>query len=88
VRQGHNLDVIWMDAVGEQKGKVAKRYATNGDARRNATHCFTDDGMRRNQIDCGLNLRPQAFAQSGALILVPLNIVAKLFFGFVVRPNR
>lgn len=85
--QRHDLDVIGMHAVHEQKREVAKRHATNGPPRTNATHYFTDGRMRRNQIDCSLNFRPQAISQSDALVLVPLNVVTELFFGFVVRAN-
>ena len=82
--QCDDFKVVWVFSINEEKRKVAKRYAANGAANADAAVYFTDRGMTRDQIDCGLNLGPQAISQSDAFILVPPDVVTKLFFGFGV----
>jgi hypothetical protein len=88
MRERHNLDVVWVFAVHEPKGKVTERYPANGFMRTNPAHCFTDGRMSGDQIDRSLNVGPQPISQADGFILVPTNVVSKLIFGCPVRSYR
>lgn len=83
-----HLKVVWVHAIHEQKREVPKRNATNGASSADAAHCFTDAGTSRDQIDRSLNFGPEAISETDRLVLVPSNVVTKLFFSFGVWPYR
>ena len=88
MRQRDHFQVVVAFAIDEKKREVAETYATDCSPEAQPLHGGADFGMRCDQIDCGLNLAPQAIAQTSASALVPIDGFAKFSFRGRVRANR
>jgi hypothetical protein len=85
MRKRNNLEMICAFPIHEKERKVSQRYAANGAACTDATNDLSNGRLAGDQIYRCLDLRPQAISKADALVLIPLNVVTKLFFRLGVR---
>jgi len=88
MRQSDDFEVVLAFAIDEKKREVVKTYAANSFSEAQALHSSADFRVGCDQIDCGLNLVPQAIAETSASALVPLNGFAKFSFRGRIGANR